>query len=76
MTAEMKSNWTQWILGILMGIIGWLMVMTYGNISSKLNEIQAEIISLKIQIATLQASQLTDTRVNELIDLALHKQQR
>lgn len=70
---EQKSSWAQWVLSILLGIIGWLMIMTYGSISQKLTDIQAELMSLKIQVTQIQASEMTEDRVREICEMEILK---
>lgn len=70
---EQKSSWAQWVLSILLGIIGWLMIMTYGSISQKLTDIQAELMSLKIQVTQIQASEMTEARVREICEMEILK---
>lgn len=74
MTSDTMKNISQWLISVLLGIIGWLLVVTWGNITTQLTEIQHEIIALKIQISELQAAAMTDARVNELIELRLSKE--
>ncbi len=70
---EQKSSWAQWVLSILLGIIGWLMIITYGSISQKLTDIQAELMSLKIQVTQIQASEMTEARVREICEMEILK---
>lgn len=70
---EIKTNFPQYIISILLGVIGWLLVTTYGSISNKLNEIQSNLVGLQLQVAAIQASEMTDDRVREICRDEFHK---
>ena len=70
---EIKTNFPQYIISILLAVIGWLLVTTYGSISSKLNEIQSHLMGLQLQGAAIQASEMTDDRVREICRDEFHK---
>ena len=76
MISDTMKNISQWLISILLGIIGWLLIMTWGSLSTKLTELQHQVFELQIQVTQLQSSQMTDARVNELIELRLSKQQK
>ena len=71
--ADNMKNFSQWLNSILLGIVSWLFVTTWGNISKQLYSIQANVLELQIQVAQLQATQLTEAKVREICETEILK---
>lgn len=57
------------LFSILIAVVGWIWTTCY----TKLITIEKELISIKVELVQMQASQLTREEVNAMIDTALLK---
>jgi hypothetical protein len=63
----------KYVFYIVLSVCGWLLVNRFTAIETKLEAITEDVLQLRIQIAKMEASQLSEPRVLELIDVALVK---
>ena len=72
------NNAVPYLINLLLGIIGFLLVASYNRTNATLAQLNRDIlsmnkdiVSLKLEITELNMKMLTDERVKELIKLEL-----
>lgn len=60
-----------YIINLLLGIIGFFLVMSFNNTNRQLVEINKDIISLRLEITELKSQMMTDDRVREIFHLEM-----
>lgn len=68
---KMSSELAKYIFGILLSVIGFFLVNSYNRTNEALAKINADIISLRIDVSELNARILTPERVKEIVKLEL-----
>lgn len=65
------NNIISYIINLLLGIIGFFLVMSFNNTNRQLVEINKDIISLRLEITELKSQMMTDDRVREIFHLEM-----
>jgi len=65
------NNILSYIINLLLGIIGFFLIMSFNNTNRQLVEINKDIIGLRLEITELKAQMMDDDRVREILKLEL-----
>ena len=66
----------KYIFGALISILGFLLVTQWNGTQHQLSSIQADLVSIKLQLVELDAKSLDENRVREICRDEFHKLQK
>lgn len=67
------SELLKYVFGALISILGFLLVTQWNGTQNQLSSIQADLVSIKLQLVELDAKSLDENRVREICRDEFHK---
>ena len=64
---KMINDFFKYVLGIVLAVCGWLITASYNRVNGNIQQLQTEVVQLKMQLVEISSKMIDEERVIKIV---------